>query len=213
MGVSVGSSSIRLVGRSSSHFTRTVRIFAAELGVPYSFRIVPDLRSQNVEDYAGNPALRLPSLETPSGLWFGSLNCARELTRLTLRPLHVVWPESVPVCVVANAHEMVLQAMSAEVALIMLAGGDAAAPVPYSIKQRESLLNILGWLEQNLDSALTALPAQRGLSYLEVTLFCLIEHLEFRSIVALDSYPHLLRFCRDFAQRPSAQATPFRFDA
>ena len=54
-----------IVGRSSSHFTRLVRLFALELGVAYEFAPVYDLSSLDARDYAGNPALKLPSAGTP----------------------------------------------------------------------------------------------------------------------------------------------------
>jgi glutathione S-transferase len=83
----------RIVGRSSSHFTRTVRMFAHECGVAYRFEPVLDLASRNPGDYAGNPALRIPIFATPQGTWFGALNICRELVRRAPQPPHVVWPE------------------------------------------------------------------------------------------------------------------------
>src|SRR5262245_43668927 len=71
-----------LFGRSSSHFTRVTRIVAAELGVSYQFRVVPNLLSLDASDYGGNPALRLPVLHTEQGAWFGALNICRALERL-----------------------------------------------------------------------------------------------------------------------------------
>src|SRR3712207_3283249 len=82
-----------IIGRSSSHFTRVTRIFAAEMHVDYSFRVVRDLMSSNPEDYGGNPALKIPSLQTPRGVWFGSLNVCRELWRQANPRPRVVWPE------------------------------------------------------------------------------------------------------------------------
>jgi hypothetical protein len=41
-----------IVGRSSSHFTRVARIFAAELAIDYSFSIVRDLTSSDAKIYA-----------------------------------------------------------------------------------------------------------------------------------------------------------------
>src|SRR4051794_16783286 len=42
-----------LVGRSSSHFTRTARIFALELGVPHGFRPVLDMATLDLAAYGG----------------------------------------------------------------------------------------------------------------------------------------------------------------
>jgi hypothetical protein len=44
-------------------------------------------------------------------------------------------------------------------------------------------------------------------------LFCLTEHLGFRGTVAVEQYSALRKFTREFAPRPSAQRTAFRFEA
>ena len=56
-----------IIGRSSSHFTRVARIFAAELEVDCDFQVVRDLMSMNPLDYGNNPALRLPALRERDG--------------------------------------------------------------------------------------------------------------------------------------------------
>ncbi len=43
---------LTLVGRSSSHFSRTARMFALELGAPHTFRPVLDLTSLDRAAYA-----------------------------------------------------------------------------------------------------------------------------------------------------------------
>src|SRR4051812_43364066 len=101
-----------LIGRSSSSFTRVTRIFAAELGVEHGFEIVPDLLSLDAADYGGNPALKLPSLRTPRGIWFGALNICRELERLAPRRPFIVWPEAYDGPLLANAQELTLHAMA-----------------------------------------------------------------------------------------------------
>jgi len=201
-----------LVGRTSSHFTRVTRIFAAEMRVDYSFRVAPDLMSLDSSDYGGNPALRLPTLRTLKGAWFGALNICRELSRQSIAQTRVVWPEDLDRPLLANAQELVLQAMSTEVALIMagIAGEDLSGK--QELKMRTSLVGSLRWLEESAPEALAALPEGRDISYLEVTLFCLVTHLEFREVLASEGYPELNAFCQRFAARASAQTTPYRFD-
>jgi hypothetical protein len=87
-----------------------------------------------------------------------------------------------------------------------------AAASPYALKSRTALAGMLGWLESNVLEALAALP-ERDLSYLELTLFCLIDHLEFREVMVLDAHDRLRRFRDQFAERPAAAATKFRFDS
>jgi hypothetical protein len=201
-----------IIGRSSSHFTRVTRIFAAELGVDSSFRVVRDLMSTDPADYGGNPALRIPSLQTPQGVWFGSLNVCRELWRRSSPRPRVVWPEELDKPVLANAQELVLQAMSTEVTLIMARLADASASNAHSAKLRTSLMNMLSWLEENVSAMLAALPPDRALSYLEVTLFCLVTHLEFRDVLPTGSYTELNKFCQQLATRASVRQTAYRFD-
>ena len=200
-----------LSGRSSSSFTRIARIYAAELGVPYAFRIVPDLMSLDPADYGGNPALRLPVLQTAEGTWFGSSNVCRVLARQAPPDRPLVWPEDLARPLLANAQELTLVALSTEVSLIMaqLASAQPSANVD---KQRCSLENSLAWLEGNLDAILAALPPDRALSFLEVSAFCLVTHLEFRGVLPTTPYPELVAFSERFAARASAQQTSYRFD-
>lgn len=198
-----------LTGRTSSHFTRVARIFAEELGLEYGFKPVRDLLSREVADYSGNPALRLPILETPRGTWFGTLNICRELARHAAGNPSIVWPEQLELPLLANAQELTLQAMANEVSLIMAHAEGAAEPGVHRTKLRTSLVNTLGWLDAHVTELLPHLPADRDLSFLEVTLFCLTTHLEFREVVAVAPYRKLAEFCEQFAARPSAAATPY----
>ncbi|HZH14447.1 MAG TPA: glutathione S-transferase N-terminal domain-containing protein [Archangium sp.] len=201
-----------IIGRSSSHFTRVTRIFAAEMHVDYSFRVVRDLMSSNPEDYGGNPALKIPSLQTSQGVWFGSLNVCRELWRQSSPRPRVVWPEDIDEPLLANAQELVLQAMSTEVALIMGKTAGTSDSSAHHMKMRQSLLNMMSWLEENVRLTLAALPPHRDLSYLEVTLFCLVTHLEWRGVLPTTPYSALNEFCRQFATRASIGETAYRFD-
>ncbi|MEO6598272.1 MAG: glutathione S-transferase N-terminal domain-containing protein [Polyangiaceae bacterium] len=203
---------LKLIGRSSSHFTRVARIFAAELGVAYSFQAVPDLLSTNAADYAGNPALRLPILESPSGSWFGTLNICRELARHSTRTIRLIWPEDSQEPLLNNAQEFAVQAMTTEVELVMASLARESSSGAIHTKQQASLLNLLVWLNGHVDAALAALPVTRELSYFEVTLFCLLTHLEFRGVVPVAPYPALLAFSAQFGARDSARETAFRFD-
>ncbi|WP_437686943.1 glutathione S-transferase N-terminal domain-containing protein [Sorangium sp. So ce176] len=202
-----------LIGRSSSHFTRVARIFAAELGVAYAFQVVPDLRSVDAADYTGNPALRLPILRTGATTWFGALNICRELARRAPAQRRLVWPEHLTDALTANAQELAVQAMATEVALIMSQLAGTPKDDAQLAKPQKSLLNMLTWLDDNIHAAREALPQDRDLSYLEVCTFCLVTHLEFRSVLPTSGYRALTAFCDDFAQRASAQATAYRFDA
>lgn len=201
-----------IVGRSSSHFTRTLRIFAWEMGVDHAFRPVRDMMSHDASSYAGNPALKLPILETETGPWFGALNICREVSRRSERALNVVWPEDLDRSISSNAQELVTQAMATEVSLIMGGLGGRDPGDAYVEKMRRSLLNTISWLDEHLPEVLALLPPERDLSYLEVTAFCLTTHLEFREVLPTSGYLNLSAFCRDFGARDSVQGTAYRFD-
>jgi glutathione S-transferase len=203
---------LTLVGRSSSHFTRVTRVMAAELGVAHEFQVVKDLRSLEASDYADNPALRLPILKSPRGTWFGALCICRELARHAPEGRRVVWPEELTQALTSNVQELTLQAMASEVTLIMAELAGTPATDAQVIKLGLGLRNMLGFLDQNVDAALARLPRERDTSFLEVTLFCLLRHLEFRKLLDTSGWHALGAFAERFELRASAQATPYRFD-
>jgi glutathione S-transferase len=171
---------MRLAGRSSSHFTRVVRVFARELGIAYQFHPILDLMAQTRADYFGNPALRMPVLETEDGPWFGALNICRELARRAPGQLSIVWPEQLEDRVAANAQELVLQGMATEVGLIMRKLAQSDSSGADADKNRRSLSDSVAWLDTHWPAVLERLPRSRGLSFLEVTAYCFVTHLEFR---------------------------------
>lgn len=203
------SSKITIVGRSSSHFSRTLRMVAHELDVPHTLAPVFDLGSVQTREYADNPALKIPILVTDEGPWFGALAAARELARRAREPKRIVWPEETRDRIASNAQELVLTAMSTEVQLIM-AAASSAGELP---KARASLIGSIEWLDQHLAGALARSERADAISFLAITAFCLISHLSFRKVLAVEPYGNLLEFCSAFSARASAQATPYCFDA
>lgn len=205
--------SVQIVGRTSSHFTRVAVIFATELGVRFDLVPVYDLSSLETGDYEGNPALKIPTLRRGDELLFGTENICRSLAKEAGAPLRIVWPEQLTTAVAQNAQELVWHAMAAQVQLI-LATYVGKIPVDngYIVKVRQGYEGALRWLDGNLAVVRETLPAARDLSLLEVTLFCLIEHIVFRPMVALDPYPILRGFANEYAKRASAESTKYRMD-
>lgn len=201
---------LRIIGRSSSHFTRTVRLIAHECGVAYEFRPLLDLMSQSRSDWGDNPALKLPVLETPEGAWFGALNISRELARHAAGPARVLWPEDLRDRTAANAQELVLTAMSTVVTLVMR-GLPAPGASPVDDKARASLALTLEWLEAQLPAAVRSLP-QRRFSFLEASSIAFIRHLDFRKVLDLQPYPALRAFSESYSSRPSVRETEYKFD-
>lgn len=201
---------VELVGRSSSHFTRTARIFAFELGVPHTFRPLFDLASHDAAAFAGNPALKMPILVDEHGALFGTENICRELVRRRVHAGTVVMRGELADRAVANAEELVLHAMAADVAIVLATiGGD---PRLAPAKLATSLANCLDDLDAHLDAVLAALPADRLLSFFEVALYCLVRHLPFRKVLDVARWTELGAFCDRFDDRASAQRTVYRFD-
>lgn len=184
-----------------------------ELGVPCALQVVRDLKSLDTQDYGGNPALKVPSLRSGGTTWFGALNICRELARVSKRRPRIIWPEELEQPLLANLQELVLHAMSAEVGLIMSGTAEPAPDSPHRVKMTRSLTNSLSWLDANVHAALAALPAERELSYLEVTLFCLVTHLDFRQVLSTAPYGKLTDFCQSFGARASCATTAYRFDS
>jgi glutathione S-transferase len=208
----VTTTAFAIIGRSSSSFTRVARIFAAELGVHCALEVVRDLKSVDANDYGGNPALKVPSLRTPGATWFGALNICRELARVSERPLRIAWPETLETPLLANVQELVLHAMATEVGLIMSNNADQPSDTSHRNKMTRSLGNVLSWLDANVRPAMAALPQERDLSYLEVTLFCLVTHLVFRNVMSTAPYLELKAFREAFGSRSSCRDTEYKFE-
>lgn len=205
---------VEIIGRSSSHFTRVVLVFAHELGVPFELVPIHDLTSIDAEVFAGNPALKLPTLRRAGSLVFGAENICRALAELAETPVRVVWPEALRGDVSRNAQELVWHAMAAQVQLVLgTLVGKLPAEHPYFAKGRAGFEGALRWLDEHLPAALAALPAERDVSLFEVTLFCLMEHLGFRGSLPVEPYPALMQHVRAFGERPSARRTAYKFDA
>ncbi|PCC74152.1 Glutathione S-transferase [Nannocystis exedens] len=207
-------SDVQIIGRSSSHFTRLTLIFAHELGVPFELVPIHDMTVVEPEVYAGNPALKLPTLRRGGSLVFGAENICRALAELADANRRVVWPEETRSDVARNAHELVRHGMAAQVQLVF---GTVVCKLPadnlYFAKARQGFDGALRWLDDHLPSVLDAIPSPRDLSLFEASLFCLVDHLSFRRTLPVASYPSLARFAEGFAARPSAQRTQYRFDA
>jgi glutathione S-transferase len=180
--------------------------------VSCEFIPVYDLSSLDARDYAGNPALKLPVLVRDDVAVFGAENICRSLVELTPEPRNIIWPEDLRSVQARNAQELVWHAMQAQV---QLAFGTQIAKLPvdsvYFVKADTGMRNTLEWLDERVSAVIEDLPP-RDLSLLEASLFCLLEHLEFRATVSLTSYDHLLAFARTFGERQSAQQTPYVFD-
>jgi glutathione S-transferase len=204
---------VQIIGRSSSLFTRVPLIFAEELGIRYQLVPIGDMAATDSQVYGGNPALKLPSLRRGESVLFGAQNICRALAELSSAPLRIVWPENLRDDLSRNAQELVSHAMGAQVQWVF---GTVIGKLPadhiYFAKSRAGFENSLRWLDQHAAQILDTLPP-RDISLFEVSLFCLVEHLTFRGTLPVKPYPSLVHFSEEFAVRPSALRTVYRFDA
>ena len=205
--------SLQIVGRRSSHFTRITRIFAEELGLSYEVVPIFDMTAQDSAIYANNPALKLPILRSGEEVVFGTENICRAMAERAQKSVAIVWPEQLRGNVSRNAQELVWHCMTTQVQIVF---GTAIAKLPadnlYFEKARLGYAGALAWLDAHVSDALNALPASRQLSLFEASLFCMIEHLHFRQTLPVEQYSNLEAFRKSFAARPSAQRTVYQFD-
>ena len=188
-------------------------MLAYELNVPVHLVPVYDLASLDAAEYAGNPALKIPTLRRGDSLLFGTENICRALAAESASTLRMVFCEELKSTLAKSAQEMIWHAMSAQVQLILATYVGKIPPENgYIAKVREGYEGALRWLEAHLAEVLVTLPSGRDLSLLELTLFCLVEHIAFRPMVALEPYPALRTFSVEFGKRPSAVSTPYRMD-
>ncbi len=205
-------STLQIVGRQSSHFTRLARIFAAELEVPYQLVPVYDMAAMDPQVFGGNPALKIPVLRAEGSILIGAENICRSLAERATVHKRIVWPEQLSGDLARNAQELVWHCMAAQVQLILgTALHKLPADNPFFVKTRAGFDGALRWLDTNLAAALALLPP-RDLSLFEASLHCLVEHMQFRPTLTVDSFSALVSFARGFALRPSARATAYGFD-
>lgn len=201
-----------VLGRSSSHYTRVVRMLAHELDVPYALDPIHDLLSEDPATFGGNPALKLPAVRIGGEVTWGSQNACRAIARLASGgEARVHWPEDARAPLAMNAHEVVAHAMAAQVEVVFHEFVARRPPDAASRKRRASLLGCLAWLDANLPAIRAHFPADR-LPLFDLMLFSLLEHLPFRNPVDLSGHAALLAFADHVRRRPSAIATPYAFD-
>lgn len=206
-------SGIEILGRQSSHYTRQARMLAHELGIAYALAPIHDLMSDDPATYGGNPALKLPALRDGDAVVWGSANACRWLARRAPGDAgRVFLPEDArdPLCM--NAHEVLAHAMAAQVEVVFHEIVSKRPPDATSRKRRASLVGCLAWLDRAWPAIRATLPTDR-IALFDLGLFALLEHLPFRNPLDLAAMPRLVAFADACRERPSAQATPYRFDA
>lgn len=192
--------SLRLYATPLSHFARKVRILLHELDVPFELHFVEDLLSSDPKDFGGNPILRIPTLVDGDAWVVESDQIARHCAeRFDPTDRHAVLSLSLRQ---RNALSMINAAMAAEVEILLSqrSGIEEIESLKYFRRHYRVIEHCLAWLEE----AGPSLWTQQGLSYLDIALVCMWEHLEhYETIPNLDAFAWLTQQVDQWKGRPS----------
>ena len=195
---------MKLHGTPLSHFTRKIRILAAELAIPLDFIRERTVMSTAPEAYANNPLMRVPTLVDGDVTVIESDHIARYLVanhdpadRLGVRSEAV---EDLNRLAVING------VMANEVTPILSKrGGLDITGIVYFDKLLASIDTGLAWLDARID------PDTPGFDYRDITLVCAWQHLAHYGLRPLEPYRRVAARGARFADRPSvASTTPER---
>ncbi|MEO0478031.1 MAG: glutathione S-transferase family protein [Planctomycetota bacterium] len=182
-----------------SHFSRKVVIVATELGLEFERKYVPDLLSNDPQDFGGNPILRVPVWEDGEDWILESDAIVGFLIdrygggdRLGYRGLSS--PQR-------NALSLLNAIMAAEVELVLSARSGCKRNA-FFVRYEYVIERSLGWLEQHGEAIWTSTP----FSYLDVVLVCMWDHLQHSGVLpVLPSCRWIGRRVRSFDIRPNVR--------
>ncbi|MBV8756265.1 MAG: glutathione S-transferase family protein [Deltaproteobacteria bacterium] len=199
---------MQLVGTPLSHFTRKVRIVAAELSIPLDFQTLPattGVMTDTPDAYASNPLMRVPVLVDGETRLVESDHIVRYLVgkfdpadRLGVKNES---PDALNRLAVLNG------VMDNEVVLILAKRGglDGIENVVYFKKLIAAIDGALAWLDARTD------PDAPGFDYRDITTICMWQHIGYYSLRPLDAYGRLAARVAKFAKRPSVvPSTPVK---
>lgn len=199
---------MQLVGTPLSHFTRKVRIVAAELAIPLDFQTLPattGVMTATADAYASNPLMRVPVLVDGDVRLIESDHIVRYLVgkldpadRLGVK---VETPDALNRLAVLNG------VMANEVVLILAKRGglEGVEHVVYFQKLISAIDGALAWLDARTD------PDASGFDYRDIALICMWQHLGYYGLRPLEAYGHLAARVARFAKRPSVvPSTPVK---
>jgi len=199
---------IQLVGTPLSHFTRKVRIVAAELAIPLDFQTLPattGVMTGTPDAYANNPLMRVPILVDGEQRIIESDHIVRYLVgrfdasdRLGVRN---DTPEALNRLAVLNG------VMQNEVVLILAKRGglENIEKVVYFQKLTAAIDGALAWLDARTE------PEAAGFDYRDIVTVCMWQHLGYYGLRPLEAYGRLAARVARFAKRPSVvPSTPVK---
>lgn len=192
----------QIYGTPLSHFTRKIRILAAEIGAGIDFVRIPGVLAASAATFGDNPLMRVPTLVHGGEMLIESDHIARYLVerydpedRLGVKSGEV---PDLNRLAVANG------IMDNEVSLILAKRGGLADVdgVAYFRKLKAAIELGLAWLD------VRTVPHEGAFDYRDVALVAMWQHLAYYALVPrLDAYPRLAARVARFADRPSVAAT------
>ena len=194
---------MKLHGTPLSHFTRKIRILAAELAIPVELVPTPGVMATTPGAYGDNPLMRIPTLVDGDTTVIDSDHIARYLVgkhdpadRLCVRSERVGDLNRLAVTSGVMANEVVL-------ILAKRGGLEDIDRVVYFQKLMAAIDGGLAWLDQHVE-----LDAP-GFDYRDIALVCMWQHLAHYRLRALTPYARIAARVERFAERPSvAPSTP-----
>jgi len=195
-----------------SHFSRKVRIVLEELGIDCEYEYVPDLLSADSSDFGGNPILRVPVLQDGQEWVVESDSIVRYLVEqydpgndrfclFSMSPLQ------------RDALAFISALMGAEVEILLAqrSGIQQVEQLSYFRRYFAVIRNCLSWLESNGSRVWT----DPGLSYLDIALICMWDHLRYcKTVETSGRYPWIEEQTAKHRSRHSFETTsPSRMES
>jgi glutathione S-transferase len=199
---------MQLVGTPLSHFTRKVRIVAAELAIPLDFHTLPaatGVLTTTPEAYADNPLMRVPVLVDGDLRLVESDHIVRYLVgrfdpadRLAVRSEA---PDALNRLAVLNG----VMANGVTLILAKRGGLEDIEHVVYFQKLIAAIDGALAWLDARTE------PEAPGFDYRDIVTICMWQHLGYYGLRPLDAYGRIAARVARFAKRPSVvPSTPVK---
>lgn len=195
-----------LFGSPTSPFVRRLRVYCAELGLPYT--------AVDVFTEAGQARLRAttPLWKVPTVVYEdGAVQWDSEaiLSHLIARHGHGPFAADPGTPASANRLHATLGALESAISVFYLRrDGVDTSTIPYMVKQEARVDAALAWLASELRGpAFASFRDDGGFGMAELALFCVLDWMRFRSVRPVASMPAFAAFLAAHEGRPSLVAT------
>ena len=180
---------MKLIGSTTSPYVRRIRILMDE--EPYEF-INLDIYGEGRDELRrNNPALKIPMLESDGQDIYDSRIIARYISAKQGRdPL--TWNQQNQLTLIDAANDSAVTLLLSE-----RSGLDTGADVMFFNLQRERIMTTLRTLTALVDEG-----AFEDWNYPAMCLYCLVDWLDFRSLISFEGVESLLSFRDRHQQRP-----------